>query len=165
LLSCNGGRPATAIESKFTEPYYPARRKGFSASYFESEGLWTGLAACLSVAKAVGQANYRHVDVPQLLKHILGLRRRFTAEGFELLYLWYDVPGSAAADEHRAEVQRFSEAVSAEVRFRSITYQALFESLLPSVHDTDYAAYLRSRYFRSAVGINAAPLSDSRKAA
>jgi hypothetical protein len=29
-----------------------------------------------------------------------------------------DVTGSAAADEHRAEVERFSQAVSTEVRFR-----------------------------------------------
>ena len=50
LLSCNGDRPATAIESKFTEPYYPAHRKGFSASYFKSDELWAGLAAYLAGA-------------------------------------------------------------------------------------------------------------------
>jgi hypothetical protein len=31
-----------------------------------------------------------------------------------------------------------------------MTYQALFERLLPSVEGTDYAAYLRSRYFLDA---------------
>lgn len=65
------------------------------------------------------------------------------------MYLWYDVPGSAAAEEHRAEVERFSQAISAEVWFRSMTHQALFERLLPSVEGTDYAAYLRPRYFHT----------------
>jgi hypothetical protein len=85
-----------------------------------------------------------------LLKHVLGLQLEFKAGGFELLYLWYDVPGSAAADEHRKEVERFSQAISPEVRFRSMTYQAFLESMLPSVQRTDYAAYLRSRYFPEA---------------
>lgn len=95
----------------------------------------------------MAQTNFQYLDAAQLLKHVLGLHRRFAASGFELLYLWYDVPGSTAADEHRAEVERFSQAISAEVRFRSMTYQALFERLLPSIEGTDYAAYLRSRYF------------------
>jgi hypothetical protein len=103
------------------------------------------------LAEAVNaQPDFHYLDVAQLLKHFLGLHRKFTADGFGLLYLWYDVPGSAAANEHRSEVERFSQAISPEVRFRSLTYQALFECLLPSVEDTDYAAYLRSRYFHEA---------------
>jgi hypothetical protein len=85
-----------------------------------------------------------------LLKHVLGLQLEFKAGGFELLYLWYDVPGSAAANEHRSEVGRFSQAISPEVRFRSMTYQEMFDSVFPSVQGTRYAAYLRSRYFPEA---------------
>jgi hypothetical protein len=84
------------------------------------------------------------------LKHVLGLHHKFKADAFELVYLWYDVPSSAAAGEHGAEVEKFSQAISPEVRFRSMTYQAMFESLLPCVQGTSYAAHLRSRYFPEA---------------
>ena len=151
LLSRNGKSPATAIEGKFTEPFQPRDHGGFSFSYFRSKGLWAGLERCRALAEAVNaQPDFHYLDVAQLLKHFLGLHRKFTADGFGLLYLWYDVPGSAAANEHRSEVERFSQAISPEVRFRSMTYQALFKSLVPCVQGTSYAAYLRSRYFPEA---------------
>ena len=147
VLSCDGKSPVTAIESKFTEPYSSGDHTGFSDSYFRDEELWEGLEKCRGLAENFARANFRYLDAAQLLKHALGLHRAFTAGGFELLYLWYDVPGSSAAETLREEVERFSQAVSTEVRFRSLTYQELFGRLAPVVGETDYAAYLGSRYF------------------
>jgi len=141
LLSRQGESPATAIEAKFTEPFQPRVHGGFSGSHFLSKGLWTGLARCRALAEAINaQPVYQSLDAVQLLKHVLGLHRKFKSDGFELLYLWYDVPGSAAAGEHRAEVGKFSQAILPEVRFRSMTYQAVFKSLLQSVPGTECAA-------------------------
>jgi hypothetical protein len=64
-----------------------------------------------------------------------------------LCYLWYDVPGSAAAEEHRAEVARFGEAVTCEIEFRSLTYQELFASLPTHIRESEYGKYLNARYF------------------
>jgi hypothetical protein len=147
VLSCGGKSPVAAIESKFTEPYCSGDHTGFSASYFRDKTLWDGLEKCRELAENFTRANFRHLDAAQLLKHALGLHRKFTAGGFELLYLWYEVPGRSAAESLREEIERFSQAVSAEVRFRSLTYQELFGRLLQAVGKTEYAAYLGSRYF------------------
>ena len=89
------------------------------------------------------------MDVSQLLKHILGLAAAFGPSGFELLYLWYEVP-SQEAERHRIEIEDFSESIADEVHFREMTYQNLFESI-KKCRDTDegYISYLAERYFLS----------------
>jgi hypothetical protein len=99
------------------------------------------------VAEGLVTKKFEHLDVGQLLKHILGLTRAFGREGFVLLYLWYDVPGSGAATKHQAELTDFSEAVRDEVVFRGETYQNFFRRLGAEVAGTPYEEYLRSRYF------------------
>jgi hypothetical protein len=147
LLSGKGGGRVTAIESKFTEPYQSNDHKGFAESYFRSAELWAGLERCRGLAEAGNmQRNCQRLDAAQLLKHILGLRRAF-GTGFVLCYLWYDVPGSTAAEQHRAEVATFTEAVRCEVEFRSLTYQELFKTFPPNVQESDYGKYLSARYF------------------
>ncbi len=137
-----------AIESKFAEPYDDRQHKGFAASYFEKRGLWDDLRTCRDLANLInGGEQFTCLDAAQLLKHILGLRRNQKQHGFTLLYLWYDVRDSDAAETHRKEIERFQEIVSCEVSFRSTTHQELFAGLLPHIRGTDYAEYLGSRYF------------------
>ena len=67
---------------------------------------------------------YEYLDVPQLLKHILGLKSSYP-DGFTLLYLWYDVLGEEGAI-HRKEINTFSEVVKDDdIRFHSISTQEL----------------------------------------
>ena len=140
----------TAIESKFTEPYEEREHKGFAPSYFKGSGLWDGLQQCRGLANLLNNSEeFSCLDAAQLLKHILGLSKTHKVNGFNLLYLWYDVRGSDAAETHRKEIERFRQIVSCEVSFRSMTYQELFARLLPLVKGTDYAEYLRFRYFPS----------------
>lgn len=140
----------TAIESKFTEPYDEREKKGFVSSYFEKRGLWDGLPLCRGLADLINSdQQFTCLNATQLLKHILGLYRNHKQDGFTLLYLWYDVRGSDAAETHRKEIEKFRQIVSCEISFRSMTYQELFARLLPLVRGTDYAEYLRSRYFDS----------------
>lgn len=149
LLSGEQGSRVTAIESKLSEPFRSQAHEKFRPSYFRRNQLWRGLERCRKLAEAINtQPNsFNYLNAAQLLKHVLGLHRKFTTDQFELLYLWYDVPGSTAARDHRAEVENFSQTISTEIRFRGVSYQEMFESLLPSVKGTEYASYLRSRYF------------------
>ena len=138
----------TAIESKFAEPYDDREHKGFASSYFEKRGLWDDLPTCRGLANLInGGEQFTCLDAAQLLKHILGLRRNPKQHGFTLLYVWYDVRNSDAAQTHRREIERFQQIVSREVSFRSMTHQELFAGLLPHIRGTDYAEYLGSRYF------------------
>jgi hypothetical protein len=136
----------TAIESKFTEPYCEGK-SGFVDSYFDTNGLWEGLDCCRGLAEAIHHRNdFEYLGAPQLLKHILGLRRTYCASCFELLYLWYDVDGSSASSEHAKEFTRFQKVVSPDVYVRGLTYSEVFRVLLPQVPETDYAGYLKERY-------------------
>jgi hypothetical protein len=150
LLSDEQGSWVTAIESKFSEPFQSQSQAHakFRPSYFRGDQLWRGLERCRELAEAINtQPNlYNYLNAAQLLKHVLGLHRTFTTDQFELLYLWHDVPDSAAARAHRAEIGQFSQRISTEFRFRSLSYQEMFKSLLPSVKGTEYASYLCSRY-------------------
>lgn len=138
----------TAIESKFSEPYDERDKKGFVSSYFEKRGLWDDLPLCRGLADLINNGQqFTCLNATQLLKHILGLCRNHKQDGFTLLYLWYDVRGSDAAETHRKEIEKFRQIVSCEVSFRSMTYQELFGRLLPLVRGTDYSEYLRLRYF------------------
>lgn len=139
----------TAIESKFTEPYEEREHKGFASAYFpENDELWGGLKQCRGLADLLNHSEeFSCLDAPQLLKHILGLSRSHRVGSFTLLYLWYDVKGSDAAEVHRKEIERFQQIVCSEVSFRSMTYQEVFARLLPYVRHTGYSEYLHSRYF------------------
>jgi Opioid growth factor receptor (OGFr) conserved region len=142
------GGHVPAIESKFTEPYDERDHAGFASSYFEYRGLWDGLPLCRDLADLInGAEQFTCLNAAQLLKHILGLYRNHKQHGFTLLYLWYDVRGSDAAETQRKEIEKFRQIVSREVSFRSMTHQELFARLLPYIRATDYAEYLSSRYY------------------
>ncbi len=146
-----------AIESKYCEWLTPNSNSEppFKAKYFAPvPDLWrrAGLPECQGLADDVqGKAErFVHLDVPQLLKHALGLATNLK-EHFSLCYLYYDWP-CPESETHQLEVDRFSSRVGRELRFRAITYQTLFRRLSQKcgVRDDEYIAYLRSRYFTTA---------------
>lgn len=152
VLEGNGALP-TAIESKFTEIYGPDHGT-FRPSYFERADLWEGLASCLDLAKEVrdGRAGFERLGVAQLIKHALGLRRAYGPKGFQLLYLWYEVPGDMAT-QHRAEIERFEERVGSEFAFAALSYDEVFGRLGPCASEHPaYMQYLADRYFGSEAG-------------
>jgi hypothetical protein len=141
-----------AIEYKFTEPFGGAKdpRKSLRAAYFPGDTtIWTqrGLRRCGEIAKKLrdGELRWRRLDAPQLLKHILGLhtcRRTFT-----LVYLWMDT-NSAAGEEHRKELAAFTEELSGEVPFVSVSYQQFVGRLraLTGPRHGKYFEYMQDRY-------------------
>jgi len=141
-----------AVEAKFTEPYRRKTKRRIKDRYLDSS-LWKGLAGCESLVRLIrkeekGATSFSFLDVPQLLKHILGLTTRFGKRGFELLYLWYDFAPSLEAERHRREIGVFERYVSSEVSFREMTYQELFKSIRDNPEaDPQYIGYLADRYF------------------
>lgn len=151
LLTLADGR-YVAVESKFTEPYRGPAGSWLSEKYFPtSQRLWNAvdLPAAQRLADTL-RPRWRHLDVPQLLKHMLGLAS--DSDGAStLLYLWYDT-GLSDADSHRAEVALFAEQVRGDrITFLSQTYQAVFDVLSPASNPTvGWHAYMKDRYFRMA---------------
>jgi hypothetical protein len=142
------------VESKFTEWLTPRskRQAPFKPKYFPvGDGLWRlrRLDGCQALAEALQgrSCSYRYLNVPQLLKHALGLATDSVGH-FSLLYLYYDVPGPAA-ETHRAEIVDFANRLGQELSFRALTYQELFARIqaMSGPQHTEYLGYLRSRYF------------------
>lgn len=143
-----------AIESKFTELYHRKTKRRIKDKYVNYQGLWAQLPRCESLIWRIreeekGTTSFTYLDAPQLLKHILGLSTKFGHKGFELLYLWYDLP-SLESERHCYELKEFKEQVGNDVYFRHMTYQELFSIIKRSKKANDeYISYLTERYFLS----------------
>lgn len=143
---------AHAIEAKFTEPFRQrAVGAAFRPSYFAGARLWAerGLPGCQGLAERLRSEplGFAFLDAPQLLKHMLGLATNEVR--WQLWLLWFD-PGGEAGDRTRAEIGRFVDRVEGDAeRFSSVTYQELFERMLPIAREVDSAwcSYVGSRYF------------------
>lgn len=151
VLTLDDGR-LVGIESKFTEWMTP--KTGMPASlapYFrDDESPWAraGLPAADRLARAVhdGHSQFQHLDVPQLLKHALGLGRA-SPPGWTLRYLYFDGVGPTAA-EHAREIDCFASAVGAELGFAAMSYQSFAVALAGAGWPApEYTTYLRDRYF------------------
>jgi hypothetical protein len=133
-----------AIESKFTETY---RQVGnaFRPSYFTDRARWEGLESWRAAASAIDRGDLMFVTfkAAQLIKHVLGLARRYGPAGFALIYLWYRVPGPAG-DFHTAEVERFRSELADEVDFRTATHTEVISSVRSG--PPGWLDYVSSRY-------------------
>ncbi len=142
------------IEAKFTELYHNHTKRYIKDKYLDSS-LWKGLPCCGNLIRLIrkeekAKTSFSFLDVPQLLKHILGLTTRFGKRGFQLLYLWYDYHPSLEAGKHRQEIREFEKSISPEVLFREMTYQELFAKIRDSNKaSADYVNYLAERYFKT----------------
>ena len=155
VVLCLNAGAVIAIESKFTE-WMTAKSPGkeaFRPAYFpQSGGVWArlGMTRCQQLAEAVaaGSEQFRWLDVPQLLKHALGLGTSVSGR-FSLHYVFFDAPSSEGTT-HQEEIERFSEAVGRETGFVAQSYQALFKELVKhcGAKNASYVNYLDRRYFQ-----------------
>ncbi len=144
------GLKATAIECKLDEPYGGWANHGLKSVYLDHTQFWVNLPHLRQLAEQVSPENtsFEHLDVPQLIKHLLGLTAAFSKKEFRLLYLWYDVPGREAF-KHREEIAEFAAIASQDgIAFRSLTYQDVILTLARNqrVGHTAYVDYLVERY-------------------
>lgn len=153
---CGESMIPLAIESKFTEPFGRKTKYDISDAYFRYPEIWKELPECRELLKGIyseKKSGFTYLDAPQLIKHILGLNKRFGSKSYKLLYLWYYVP-SEEANTHKKEIARFSQIVRDEVDFQNLTYQELFERIkrYPNVSGNymkyiEYIEYIGGRYF------------------
>jgi len=140
---------AFAIECKFTEPYSSRRHGGLDQKYFGNETIWEKLPAIRHLAEEISpdDNHFEYLHAAQLIKHILGLNRKFGHSRYRLLYLWYDALGEPGF-RHRNEVEDFSDTVRSDsVLFHAATYQELIIRLAEHRHQhTEYVAYITERY-------------------
>lgn len=137
-----------AVESKFVEIYEERKRVSFSRRYLEAESLWAGMPNVRRVGEllAANPGEFSPLEAPQLVKHILGLARRYGPKGFHLVYLWYDFASETAA-RHRAETDRFTSLIASDVSFRALTHQELLAGLAQLREPVPgYIRYLSGRY-------------------
>jgi len=140
---------AFAIECKFTEAYSSHKHGGVDPKYFTNDKIWENLSDLKHLADDISpdNARFEHLHAAQLIKHILGLNRKFGHARYRILYLWYDALGGAGFN-HQKEVDEFSKiALSDGVHFHAITYQELIVSLAKHrKQHNKYIEYLTDRY-------------------
>jgi hypothetical protein len=150
IIPQSGRYKVFAIECKFSESYSSYKHGGLDRKYFEKEEIWQYLPAIKRLAQEIspddGRFDYLHGA--QLIKHILGLNRRFGHSRYRFLYLWYDALGEPGY-KHRQEIKVFSDVVRSDgVIFHETTYQNLIVRLAQHRKDhSKYITYLTERYF------------------
>ena len=142
---------AFGIECKFSEAYSSRKHSGLKEKYLiEIPEQWKTIPNLFKFAKTISPADetFSHLHPAQLIKHILGLKKRYGKSGFKLLYLWYDVLGEEGS-QHRAEIKEFSKIARLDnIMFRSISYQELIIKMNKKIYNGNekYIDYLSDRY-------------------
>jgi hypothetical protein len=137
-----------AVESKFVEIYDEPKPAQFSRRYLDASVLWAGMPnlKALATQLAANPMTFHRLGAAQLIKHTLGLARKYGPEGFRLIYLWYDFH-SETAEIHRGELGRFTEVAGQDITFTSVTHQELFAELTQIKEPAPgYRRYLAGRY-------------------
>jgi hypothetical protein len=151
LVTYAGDTAVAAIECKFCEPFSTRTKAQLSEKYLDSafDALWDGIPALRAIASRCCDPNatdFTYLDVPQLLKHMLGLRRRAGPHG-HLAYLYYDVPGREGT-VHLDEIAHFTQAAARDgVQFSSVPYQSVLLRLAEQrSHHGMWVDYMAERY-------------------
>jgi hypothetical protein len=139
-----------AVECKFSEAYGARKHGGLKAKYLALDNHWADIPNSMHFSERISPNDneFKHLHPAQLVKHILGLKRKFGKAGFRLLYLWYDVLGDQGK-RHRDEVSKFAAVTKSDgIKFHSLTYQELIIKLANKfrVEHSDYIRYLTERY-------------------
>ncbi len=146
------GDRTVGVESKFLEPFWSTTPYAtFSKRYF-ADGIarWTdiGLPRCQALAEQVytGDLEFLRLDVPQLLKHALGLWKLGGREA-SLWYLYLELAGKVGA-RHRMELERFEQSAGEEIGFKALSYDQVMGRLreFGEAGHGKYLSYLENRY-------------------
>ncbi len=147
LLECETA--VVGIESKFLE-HLTRKKPKFSPSYSRDklpqiEDLWW---------KALGHyrnAPQQHLDVAQLIKHYLGIRKQCAHKDTKvLLYLFWEPENALELPEfrkHREEIREFASRIDGgSVRFEAMSYPELWNNWNVRKDLSAHVANLRRRY-------------------
>ncbi len=138
-----------AIECKFSEAYGGRSHAGIKKKYLDLD-IWKDIPNLHELALSISPDDhqFQYLHPAQLIKHILGLKKVFGKTGFRLLYLWYDVLGSAGTT-HKVEISIFSEVAKLDnIHFHALSYQDLIIRLADNYRNVhkQYIEYITGRY-------------------
>lgn len=149
ILPNSGKYKCFAIECKFTEAYSSRGHSGLDSKYLENEHIWQGLSATKQLAQEISpnDSRFDFLHAAQLIKHILGLNRKYGHSRYRLLYLCHDAFGEPGFRHHQ-EVDEFARIVRSDgVVFHETTYQDLIVRLAQHREQhNEYVKYLTERY-------------------
>jgi hypothetical protein len=139
-----------AVECKFSEAYSSRKHDGLKPAYLDLAQLWLDIPNLYGLAEKIcpNDRNFKYLHSAQLIKHILGLKRKFGKNGFRLLYLWYDVLGNTGS-VHRYEIEEFSTIAKTDgIYFHAMSFQELILVLSNKYwqEHAKYIKYLSERY-------------------
>ncbi|QDV67933.1 hypothetical protein Poly24_16390 [Rosistilla carotiformis] len=140
-----------AIESKLTEYFTP--KQAFFADSYTRENLPYAEDCWWTILEDSKDAGKRYLDVAQLVKHYLGLRRHMCDGGagrIELLYVFWEPANANQLDccvQHREEISALIDAVSGSaVTLAAISYSDLWRDWDSTPALKTHVANLRARY-------------------
>src|SRR4030066_543724 len=115
VIPMTGSYMAFAIECKFTEAYSSRRHVGLDHKYLENEKVWQHLPGTKRLAEEISpnDRRFERLHAAQLIKHILGLNRKYGHSCYRFLYLWYDALGEPGS-KHRQEIEVFANIVRSD---------------------------------------------------
>lgn len=140
-----------AIESKFSEPYREGSDHGLKPKYLNlNPDPWQAIPNLYALAQKISPSDniFHHLHAAQLIKHILGLKQKFSKHQFRLLYVYYDVFGEQGC-VHRKEIDAFKTATDADgIHFHALSYQELIIRLIDQFYpgNENYMDYISNRY-------------------
>jgi hypothetical protein len=139
-----------AIECKFSEAYSSQHHSGIDPKYLDLENIWNDVPILHSFSKKISPEDnrFKHLHAAQLVKHILGLKKKYGKNKFRFLYLWYDCLGHEGS-KHREETEEFTKKAKADnIYFHALSYQELIIKLSKEYRDShrDYIKYISNRY-------------------
>jgi hypothetical protein len=148
-----GADGIVAVESKCLE-YLSAHAAQFAPAYErEIQDARRSTAWFAEMSRLMADPRrYRQLDAAQLIKHAFGLLHTFPERDVTLLYLFWEPENPESHTvfaDHRAEIQRFSQAVAPSgPRFRALSYPELWAKwdYNSSTWMTDHVSRLRARY-------------------
>jgi hypothetical protein len=153
-LDCLVDGPAVlAVESKCTEIFQTHEAK-FSTAYGPAVAGLAHPSWRAEFERLIEDPRrYRFLDAAQLIKHYLGLRRRFTDRRVTLAYLYWEPSNAkelAACAVHAAEVDEFSGRVAdRQLAFVPMPYRLVWDEWAATSQPTwlqEHVAALRGRY-------------------
>ena len=142
---------AFGIECKFTEAY-SSSHPGLKEKYItDIQDQWKDIPELFKLGKSLCPNDnlYNHLHPAQLIKHILGMKKKYGKTKFKLLYLWYDAIGHEGSN-HRKEIEAFSQIAKKDyINFSAISYQELIAKINANLYDGNekYINYMMERYF------------------
>lgn len=141
-----------AIESKLME-YFTKKKPDFSEKYGEPKPRGLAEPCWWEVLQRAKRSGKQHLDVAQLVKHYLGIRRWQTTpecKPVTLLYLFWEPTDWENIDickEHRKQVAMLAQAVATStVKLESMSYLELWNQWGAHTDLKSHVSNLKSRY-------------------